>query len=999
MHDVFISYSRKDKDFVRQLKDALAANQRDVWVDSEDIPLTADWRKEVYAGIEAAQNFVFVLSPDSIISEVCGQELAHAVEHNKRLVPIVWRQVDSKQASTEVGRLNWIFFRASDDFTAAIDSLIKILDTDLEWVRVHTRLLTRAIEWDQAGRDASLLLRGKDLQQVEQWLAQAISGKEPRPTALQTEYIQAGEEAQRQEIQRLRELYEEAERQRKIAVSRELAVSAISQAPNDPELSLLLAIEAAQYSRVTQVADALRQGLLRSHVRLVLRGHTGPVNSAAFSHDGQLVATAGEDATARVWEATGGAMIAELQGHSGAVKSMAFSPDDKLLATASEDGCANVWDIATGKCLSQGYSSRGGMQWDNTLRRVAFSPDGRWVVSAAGKDNTARMWEAATGGMITELTGHKDEVMSAAYSSDGKLIVTASMDQTARVWDAKTGRTVAILRAPGGQVTDAVFSPDSTLVATTGHDMIPRVWDARRGTVVAVLRGGSSLAPRTAAFSPNGKWVLITYFDTTARVWNVGTLKESKPNPPAATLAAELRGHTERMTSGVFHPDGRFGLTSNEDGTARIWDVHTGREIAVLRGHASAINSAVFSPEGKRVVTASRDGTARIWDAATGAEALDLPDHLHGAFSPDNNWLAAVGRGGKDIWDLHTGRKLAELQGDAGWANDVNVSPDAKFILVACADTTARLYDSVTGQERFVLRGHTDEVNSARFSRDGKFVLTASKDHTARVWEAGSGSSVMELRGHGGDVSAATFSPDGRLVLTQSWDGTGRVWHWETGQTLAELCQDTRYLWSAAFSPDSQLVVTSSGNETVRIYGTKTGEVLRELSGHAGIVNTVQFSPDGQFILTASADGTARVWEAGAGRTISEIRAHTWKINSAVFSHSGEFALTGNWDKTARLWEASTGRALLEFRGNRDDVKHVAFSPDDQFILAESYGGGIKVFSCEVCASLDQLLTLAQARITRQLTPEERQIYLHENLAGTPETSLAAPSIPAPPGQ
>ena len=169
MADVFISYSRKDRDFVRDLHEALAERQRDTWVDWEDIPLTAEWLAEIFAGIEGADAFVFVISPDSAESEVCRQELAHAVEHNKRLITVVRRDVKAEAVPPPLGSYNRIFFREGDDFDEAFRSLVKAIDMDLDWVRAHTRLLTRAIEWDGRKRDASFVLRGSDLHAAEEW--------------------------------------------------------------------------------------------------------------------------------------------------------------------------------------------------------------------------------------------------------------------------------------------------------------------------------------------------------------------------------------------------------------------------------------------------------------------------------------------------------------------------------------------------------------------------------------------------------------------------------------------------------------------------------------------------------------------------------------------------------------------------------------------------------------------------------------------------------------
>ena len=188
MSQVFLSYSRNDRDLVRTLHDALKAEHRESWVDWEDIPPTAEWRKEIFSAIESTDTFIFIISPDSLASDICREEIAHAIEHNKRLVPILHSEVDNEAVPDALGAVNWIFLREDDDFNDAYRLLVTALDKDLDWVRSHTRLLTRAIEWDNKGHDTSLVLRGRELVEAEKWLAIAPN-KEPKPTALQTEYI------------------------------------------------------------------------------------------------------------------------------------------------------------------------------------------------------------------------------------------------------------------------------------------------------------------------------------------------------------------------------------------------------------------------------------------------------------------------------------------------------------------------------------------------------------------------------------------------------------------------------------------------------------------------------------------------------------------------------------------------------------------------------------------------------------------------------------------
>ncbi|MBD1868472.1 CHASE2 domain-containing protein [Cyanobacteria bacterium FACHB-471] len=200
MTDVFISYSRRDKEFVQQLHAALLGHKRDTWVDWQDILPTEKWWRAIEAGIEGTEAFVFVISPDSATSKVCADEIEHAIKHNKRLIPVVRRDTAPEQVHPALSAHNWLFMRESDDFDTAFVRLLQAIDTDLQYVRAHTRLTVRAVEWEAAKRDNSFLLRGKDLAASERWLQQGQL-KQPAPTPLQVEYITASRTVQYRKLE------------------------------------------------------------------------------------------------------------------------------------------------------------------------------------------------------------------------------------------------------------------------------------------------------------------------------------------------------------------------------------------------------------------------------------------------------------------------------------------------------------------------------------------------------------------------------------------------------------------------------------------------------------------------------------------------------------------------------------------------------------------------------------------------------------------------------
>lgn len=194
--DAFISYSRKDQAFVKTLSAAFRQVNRAPWVDWDDIQKGEEWWKAIQRGIESANTFIFVISPDSVNSTVCRDEIEYAASCNKRFLPIVRKEgFDQRQVHPKVSSHNWLFFRETDDFNTAFQELIKAIDTDLDHVRDHTRLLVRALEWQGKAKNPSYLLRGLDLEEAQQWLINSM-GKEPIPIDAHLQYIHTSRESE-----------------------------------------------------------------------------------------------------------------------------------------------------------------------------------------------------------------------------------------------------------------------------------------------------------------------------------------------------------------------------------------------------------------------------------------------------------------------------------------------------------------------------------------------------------------------------------------------------------------------------------------------------------------------------------------------------------------------------------------------------------------------------------------------------------------------------------
>jgi WD40 repeat protein/class 3 adenylate cyclase len=326
---------------------------------------------------------------------------------------------------------------------------------------------------------------------------------------------------------------------------------------------------------------------------LLLR-HEGGVASAVFSPSGDLLLTASWDGTARVWDATNGDVVAILGGHKDGVVSAVFSPDERRVLTVTPDGKARLWEVrtATDIAVLHGDYANPVDIWDAQFLNVAtFSPDGSRVVVAAGR--TAGIWDVSNVEEIAVLRGHSGNIINAAFSPDGRRLITTSYDRTARIWNAETGAETAVLAGHGLAVMGTDFSQDSRLALTVSQDATAIVWDVGSGSEIAVLHGHRKLIYQ-GAFSSDGTRVVTASADGTARLWTV----------EGETLAV-FSGHEDPVYQAIFSPDGTRVVTASADDTARIWDATTGSQVAMLKGHKGKVRSVAFSPDGSRVTTAS----------------------------------------------------------------------------------------------------------------------------------------------------------------------------------------------------------------------------------------------------------------------------------------------------------------------------------------------------------------------------------------------------------
>ena len=817
-------------------------------------------------------------------------------------------------------------------------TLQKWVDENREALQLHRHLTAAAQAWLEMDRDPGELYRGTRLAQVTELVQMQALALSP----LEQTFLQASHELARQQ-----ETTRESREQRELEAARKMTIAERRHARQQAKsysylrwlaaglaLMFLIVLTLAIYAiRQTELAkQKTRQASARELAATAVSNlNIDPERSVllaleavnqTFSVD-QTVLPEAEEALHHALQLV--RVIYSVPSTGG----VAISLDGMQLATTDLDGKVKIRDTATGQeqLVLSGHHGN--------VIDLAFNQEGTRLVTTS-TDMTAIIWDVATGEALVTLRGHNGVLISPAFSPDGTLVATTSRDGTARVWDASSGEEILNLQHTGPTSSPA-FSPDGTMLAIAEHDEFSehsiyevRIWDVSQGKEVLRLRGHNH-SVNEVDFGQNGTRLLTVSSDGTAKVWDAGTGEE---------ILSLL--HDGWVLSGDLSSDGSLIATGGADGTVRIWDSANGRELLFLAGHTGGIVDLVLSPDGNRLVTGSMDGTARLWDITPegGKEWLTIAGHddlVHGLrFSSDGSRIfsGSWDRTAK-VWDATSGEALLELTGHIDKVTGVDVSPDGSRLATASYDGTARVWDAHTGAEYLVLRSEDHLLFDVVFSADGRRLVTVGSDNTAEVWDLSSGAKLMTLKGHMDRIYRITYSADGNRIATASYDGTARVWDGVTGETIMILDGHADNVVGVAFSPDGKLVATASFDTTVKIWDASTGELLHNLEGHKAAVWNVVFTPDCKRLISIGFDNLVKVWDLKA---------------------------LAAGDSTAEVLTFS-GHAL---------GPDIALSPDGNYLAVPTANGTVRVYVLPI----EELISLAQDRLTRTWTSEECQRFL-----------------------
>jgi len=521
---------------------------------------------------------------------------------------------------------------------------------------------------------------------------------------------------------------------------------------------------------------------------------------AVFSTDEKYVATDAPDKSVAVWDLSSERRVHKFPGSGKAVLSVAFAPDQKSLAGAFVGGTFKVWDLNSGKQKFEGHSQ---------LERpsIAFSSDGKRV-TVGMDEKVAEVLDAATGESLRSFSfpkgpigptffspdesklfaitfdgyiycgdirggqcpgfgkGHSNEVLSFAFSPDGKTLATGSVDRTMKLWDMATGTELRTILGHGAWVTSLHFSADGQYLLSGDSDGLIKMWDlAAKEMPVWPDQKASSISATT--FTPANELLAVgrtAHGDL--KLWNLSS----------GQVIAELDS-AQTISSAAFSKNAELVAVAVEP-QIRIYRVGSGRLISTLEAPAVEVYSLEFSPDGTTLLSGDRQGNVVISEVSNGRTKVRLDSgnmYYRAVFSPDGKQIASADQDGKvRIWSVASATITNTLIGHTGVARLIRFSPDGRLLATAGDDNTVRLWNVALGKELKQIR--SDSIQRFAFSPDGKRLVTASFDGAVVLRDSSTMEEVITLRRSGGAPSSMSFSQNGLALAVSDENGAIRVW-------------------------------------------------------------------------------------------------------------------------------------------------------------------------------------------------------------------------------
>jgi WD40 repeat protein/uncharacterized caspase-like protein len=618
---------------------------------------------------------------------------------------------------------------------------------------------------------------------------------------------------------------------------------------------------------------------------VVQTGHAEFVRSVAFSPDGTLLASCGNDHKIKIWDVASGQELRTLNGHEGYVLAVSFSPDGLMLASLGyEDNAIKLWNVETGDL--QRTITNDHAQFDS----VSFSPDGKTLASGNGTNSNGTgtpgidFGDVANGKLVKTLNTSGGSISALAFAADGKLLVSGNLDGLVQLWDPLSGKAVREFKGHTDEVHAVAVSRDGRFLASASNDSTARIWDAASGSELRVLKHPNIVT--SVAFSPEGKQLASGCWDYSVKIWDVGS----------GTNERTLTGHRETVWSVAFAPNGKTIASGSGDRSVRLWEAATGQVRQVLRGHVSQISSLILADKGRTLASHDYFDAVKIWDLSSGKDLRRLPHD-----EDQSGGLLALGA-------------------------------DRKIVVDADQHGLITLYDSESVKPLRTLKGHWLSINAVAFTPDGQTLASTGSDGTVKLWDLAAGRELQSIvlpKGDGYNGLALAFSADGKYLACGSNATDVKVWEVSTGKELyTKKIADNGFIRAVAFAPDGNLLVTNTGTARLTILNGINGAELRTIGEK--LAGPFTLSADRKGVWVANADGTITLLNLADGARLRTLKGHSAAATSLVLSQDGKLLISGSTDSTIKLWDTDSNSELATLL-TLDEKDWLVITPDGLF--------------------------------------------------------------------
>jgi RNA polymerase sigma factor (sigma-70 family) len=614
---------------------------------------------------------------------------------------------------------------------------------------------------------------------------------------------------------------------------------------------------------------------------------------------------------------------------------LAFTPGGKALVVAGEHSIY-ICDATTGAEIHYFDDST------HSTRSPSISSDGRLV---AGVGARLRVWKAATGQLVQEVSSPRADYRAASLAPDGKLLGAWAADGTLELWDVTTGHRLRAWHGlpPSSYTCWMLFAADGKTLLTGDDDRVVRFWDVATGAKVRELAGAGPSRGSLLALSADGTLLAsvgmrrvkeqIGDQDEFRRIhiWDLVAGKAVRQLAMPAEADSLSRRHG--VYSLAFSSDsGALAAAGGADGNVWLWDPATGNEIARFPVGGRVQGGLAFAPDGKRLAV-QVGGAIRLFDLPGGPERGVPAEHRHAvtalALTPDGRTLASAAGGPNAgwgdhtivLWDPATGRVRRRLEGHADHVSALALGPDGHTLLSAGCDSTVRVWDLNTGEERnrwAVDQGEIASPPHVAISPDGRRLAVTLPGGTVALLDAASGREVNRLiPGTKYGIYHLAFTTDGRTLVISATDSLAHLWDVSTGKDLRQIpfYEDPDHLvlngegldyWTA-LSPDGRLLAFGGQKNYLALYNLATGREVRRMGG-LPLIRSLTFSPDGRMLAWGGyRDGVIGLVELATGRERCRLAGHRGNVTALTFRADGRELISGGEDTTVLVWDL-TGR-------------------------------------------------------------------------------------------